>query len=98
MAQFINDALVFKTRLKRLSSSPYINAKTEAFCRDWTRTRVDIVILDSREREDDAVIGIVSMRLADMFASTSQVSAWRPLLGGIGARRVHLRHTNDDSF
>lgn len=50
MSQFVNDEHVFSTRLKRLSSSPYINAKTEVVCRDWTRTRVDIVIMDYRER------------------------------------------------
>lgn len=47
---FVNDELVFKTRLKRLNTSPYINARTEVFCRDWTRTRVDVVVLDARER------------------------------------------------
>ena len=34
------------------------------------------------------------MRLADMFASTSQVSAWRPLLGGIGACMPLMHTTN----
>jgi hypothetical protein len=50
LPQYVNDEQLYVTRLKRMSSSPYINAKTEVFCRDWTKTRVDIVIMDYRER------------------------------------------------
>lgn len=44
-------------------------------------------ILTRRSTEDDAVIGVVSMRLADVLSGSSQVTAWRPLQGGIGSGR-----------
>lgn len=93
--QYVNDEQLYVTRLKRMSSSPYINAKTEVFCRDWTRTRVDVVIMDYRERgdafscvllagvililaslglEEDAVVGVIAMRLADLLSSSSQAT------------------------
>ena len=45
---------------------------------------------DTGLSEDDAVLGVVSMRLADILSSSSQVSAWRPILGGIGNGRARV--------
>ena len=85
LSQFVNDELIFTSRVKRLSNVPYINARCEVFCPDWTATRVDLAVLDKRDGEADAMVGIVSFRLADVFSNCSQITAWRPLMGGIGA-------------
>lgn len=47
----LNGRLVFRTRTKALSPSPYWNATGERFIRDWSKARLVIVIRDERDRE-----------------------------------------------
>ena len=35
-------------------------------------------------------MGVVSLRLTDIFQATSQLSAWRPLLSGVGHGRARI--------
>jgi hypothetical protein len=45
---------------------------------------------DSREREDDALLGIVYLPLAKVFKKRSQVMDMYPLVGGMGFGRVRI--------
>lgn len=64
------------------------NAGTERFVRDWPRARVDIVVMDARMREHDAIIGVISLPLAEVLSKRSQVTRWWPLVGGVGKSRL----------
>ncbi|MCO5596105.1 hypothetical protein L7F22_050165 [Adiantum nelumboides] len=85
----LNDETVFRSRTKALSTNPFYNAGTERFIRDWRRTLVMFVVYDNRLREGDAILGVVPVKLTDLFRSTSQATTVFPLAGGVG--RGHLR-------
>lgn len=81
----LNDRLVFKTRPKTRQTSPYFNASSERFVRDWTTERLTVVIRDERDREKDAILGVVDFpTLGDVFSQTLSVTRWYPLRGGLG--------------
>ena len=54
--------MVFKTRVKPITSSPIFNAGTEKFVTDWRTAHVTVKVMDSRVRENDAVLGIVFLK------------------------------------
>ncbi|KAL9025781.1 MAG: hypothetical protein Q9196_005456 [Gyalolechia fulgens] len=79
-----NDELVYRTRAKVVSSKPIFNAGTERFMRDWRSGIVTVTVRDSRHREHDPILGVVPLRLSDILQTSSQVTRWYPLDGGIG--------------
>ncbi|KAK5136321.1 hypothetical protein LTR08_003694 [Meristemomyces frigidus] len=85
-----NDELVYRTRSKAVSSQPIFNAGTERFVRDWRSTIVTVTVRDSRNREHDPILGIVPLKLSDILDTSSQVTRWYPLDGGIGFGRVRI--------
>ncbi|KAI4203290.1 MAG: hypothetical protein LQ350_001987 [Teloschistes chrysophthalmus] len=85
-----NDQLVYRTRAKAVSSKPIFNAGTERFMRDWRAGIVTVTVRDSRHREHDPILGVVPLKLADILQTTSQVTRWYPLDGGIGFGRVRI--------
>ena len=86
----INDELVYKTRVKAVSSRPIFEAGTERFVRDWRCCIVTVTVRDARNRQHDPIIGVVSMRLGDVLRTSSQSTRWYPLDGGIGFGRVRI--------
>lgn len=86
----LNDETIFRSRIKSLNSNPFFNAGTERLITDWTRTLVMFVIWDSRLREEDAILGVVPLKLTDVFTSTSQVTQFFPIAGGVGQGRIRL--------
>lgn len=86
----LNDETVFRSRTKTLSSNPFFNAGTERFIRDWRRTLVMFVVYDSRLREEDAILGVVPIKLTDLFRETSQVTTVFPLAGGVGRGQMRM--------
>ncbi|KAK1248022.1 hypothetical protein MKX07_000910 [Trichoderma sp. CBMAI-0711] len=86
----INDDLVYKTRTKVVSSQPIFNAGTEKFIRDWRSCIVTIGVRDSRNREHDPLIGVVPLKLSDIMQTSSEVTRWYPLDGGIGFGRIRI--------
>ncbi|KAI0900452.1 hypothetical protein F4806DRAFT_156767 [Annulohypoxylon nitens] len=86
----LNDELVYKTRTKVVSSKPIFNAGTERFVRDWRSAIVTITVRDSRNRQHDPIIGVVPLKLSDLMQTSSQVTRWYPLDGGIGFGRVRI--------
>ncbi|KAL8811803.1 MAG: hypothetical protein Q9223_004873 [Gallowayella weberi] len=85
-----NDQLVYRTRSKVVSSKPIFNAGTERFMRDWRSGIVTVTVRDSRHREHDPILGVVPLRLSDILQTSSQVTRWYPLDGGIGFGRVRI--------
>ncbi|KAI9681383.1 MAG: hypothetical protein M1817_002666 [Caeruleum heppii] len=85
-----NDQLVYRTRAKAVSSKPIFNAGTERFVRDWRSAIVTVTVRDQRQREHDPILGVVPLRLTDILSSSSQVTRWYPLDGGIGFGRIRL--------
>ncbi|KAL4921702.1 hypothetical protein BDW62DRAFT_174281 [Aspergillus aurantiobrunneus] len=86
----LNDELIYRTRAKALSSKPIFNAGTERFVRDWRSAVVAVTVRDQRYREHDPILGIVPLKLSDLFQTSSQVTRWYPLDGGIGFGRIRI--------
>ncbi|KAL9128647.1 MAG: hypothetical protein Q9217_002707 [Psora testacea] len=85
-----NDQLVYRTRAKVVSSKPIFNAGTERFMRDWRSGIVTVTVRDQRHRQHDPILGVVPLRLSDMLQTSSQVTRWYPLDGGIGFGRIRI--------
>lgn len=85
-----NDELVYKTRSKAVSSQPIFNAGTERFVRDWRSAIVTVTVRDQRNREHDPILGVVPLKLSDILETSSQVTRWYPLDGGIGFGRIRI--------
>jgi hypothetical protein len=78
------------TRTKPKNAKPFFNAGTERFIRDWRNTEVMISVRDSRERENDALLGIIYLPLNKVFAKRCQVMDMYPLVGGMGFGRARV--------
>ncbi|KAI3329888.1 hypothetical protein F4824DRAFT_370173 [Ustulina deusta] len=86
----LNHRKIFKTRTKPKNSKPFFNAGTERFIRDWRSTEVIVSVRDAREREDDALIGLVYLPLSKVFEEQSQVMNSYSLVGGIGFGKARI--------
>ncbi|KAL4871679.1 hypothetical protein BDV12DRAFT_163551 [Aspergillus spectabilis] len=86
----LNDELIYRTRAKALSSKPIFNAGTERFVRDWRSAVVTVTVRDQRYREHDPILGVVPLKLSDLLETSSQVTRWYPLDGGVGFGRVRI--------
>lgn len=73
-----------------VSSKPIFNAGTERFMRDWRSGIVTVTVRDSRMRQHDPILGVVPLKLSDILQTSSQVTRWYPLDGGIGFGRVRI--------
>ncbi|KAJ3003927.1 hypothetical protein HKX48_001498 [Thoreauomyces humboldtii] len=89
---FVNDQLAFKTRIKHDNPSPVWAFTKEFFIRDWTRAILRLVVKDSRQHEHDPVIGIVILKLSDLFKDDEDMvaSSWHNLEGGIGFGKLRM--------
>jgi hypothetical protein len=86
----LNHKKVYRTRTKPKNSKPFFNAGTERFIRDWRHTEVMVSVRDSRESENDALLGIVYLPLCKIFEKRSQAMDMYPLVGGIGSGRIRI--------
>ncbi|KAJ1302770.1 hypothetical protein OPQ81_003079 [Rhizoctonia solani] len=86
----VNDQKIYKTRVKPITSSPFFNAATERFCKDWRRTHVTIVVRDARMRENNPIIGAATIKLSEAFSESSQFTQLCPLEGGVGYGRIRV--------
>ena len=95
-----NDQLVYRTRAKAVSSKPIFNAGTERFMRDWRKGIVTVTVRDSRYRQHDPLLGVVPLRITDILQTSSQVTRWYPLDGGIafGSSSLPLFYLNGDEI
>ena len=58
--------------------------------RDWRSGIITVTVRDSRNREHDPIIGVVPLKLSDILETSSQVTRWYPLDGGIGFGRIRI--------
>ncbi|KAJ3549406.1 hypothetical protein NM688_g5177 [Phlebia brevispora] len=86
----LNDELVYETRVKPITSAPIFNAGTERFVRDWRSAHIAVAVKDSRMRENDAVLGVVMLKLSDLLANASQITRLYSLENGIGYGRIRI--------
>ncbi|BEI79854.1 hypothetical protein CcaverHIS002_0103830 [Cutaneotrichosporon cavernicola] len=86
----VNDALVYRTRVKQYSVNPYFEAGTEVFVRDFRTTEVRVVIRDSRLRESDPILGIVTVDLMDVFSDCSSIKKMYPIQEGVGFGKASI--------
>ena len=86
----MNHRKIYKTRTKPKTAKPFYNAGTERFVKDWTTTEIIISCRDSREKEEDALLGLVFLPLSMLFQDRSQVMDTYPLAGGVGYGRVRI--------
>lgn len=86
----INHKKVFRTRTKPTNAKPFYNAGTERFIGDWRAAEVHVAVRDARVKEDDALLGIVHLPLAEVFKERAQVNGFYPLVGGVGYGRVRI--------
>ncbi|PKI83993.1 hypothetical protein MVES1_002031 [Malassezia vespertilionis] len=84
----VNDNMIFRTRVKQYSNMPYYNAGTEVFVRDWTTSDLRVIVRDSRVREHDPIMGIVDLRLKDLFSKASQIEQAFSIQDGVGYGKV----------
>ncbi|KAG8678241.1 hypothetical protein FRC09_020001, partial [Ceratobasidium sp. 395] len=89
-AVLVNDQKVYKTRVKPITATPFFNAATERFCKDWRRAHVTIVVRDSRMRENNPIIGTAVIKLSEAFSESSQFTQLCPLEGGVGYGRIRV--------
>ncbi|TVY44234.1 Meiotically up-regulated protein 190 protein [Lachnellula occidentalis] len=86
----LNHKQIYMTRTKPKNAKPFFNAGREYFIRDWQNAEIMVSCRDSRERENDALLGIVYLPLAKVFEKRSQVMDMYPLVGGMGFGRVRI--------
>ena len=86
----INHQKVYRTRVKPKNQKPFFNAGTERFIRDWRNAVIHIAVRDSRVHEDDPLMGMVRLSLADVLKDRAQLNNTYPLYGGVGYGRVRI--------
>lgn len=84
----LNDNLFYKTRVKQYNNFPYFQAGSEIFVRDWTKSELRMIVRDSRLREHDPIMGIVSLPLQSLFKSSSQIEQSFALQDGVGYGKI----------
>ena len=80
----VNDQTIYKTRKKPFSFTPVFNAGTEKFIADWRSTMLCVVVYDARYRETDPILGVVPLKVSELFKNGCQLTNSYPLIGGLG--------------
>lgn len=86
----INDELVYRTRIKNISSTPTFNSTTETYVRDWRLATLTLACWDTRKKSDDCLVGVASLKLSDIFHESSSVVKFYDLKGGEGTGRIRV--------
>jgi len=81
---------IYKTRVKPMTSKPFFNAGTERFVRDYRESTVLVVVEDSRNRENDPILGAVELKLNKVFQNSSVISRYYPIQGGVGYGKIRI--------
>jgi hypothetical protein len=58
--------------------------------RDWRSGIVTVTVRDQRMRQHDPILGVVPLKLSEILQTSSQVTRWYPLSGGIGFGRIRI--------
>jgi len=58
--------------------------------RDWRSGIVTVTVHDQRMHQHDPILGVVPLKISDVLQTSSQVTRWYPLDGGIGFGRIRI--------
>ena len=58
--------------------------------RNWESGLITVTVRDQRNREHDPILGVVPLRLSEILTTSSQVTKWYPLDGGVGFGRIRI--------
>ena len=58
--------------------------------RDWRSGIVTVTVRDSRHRQHDPILGVVPLKLSELLQTSSQVTRWYPLDGGIVSHLTYV--------
>ncbi|KAL2064500.1 hypothetical protein VTL71DRAFT_4994, partial [Oculimacula yallundae] len=86
----INDQLVYRTRVKHITSTPTFNSSTETYVRDWRLATLNLSVWDTRKKTDDCLVGVAAVKLSDVFHESSSVVKFYDLKGGEGTGRIRI--------
>lgn len=86
----VNDQLLYRTRVKSISSAPTYNSSTEQYVRDWRLATLNISVWDRRKKDDDCLVGVVALKISDIFHQSSSVAKFYDLKGGEGSGRIRV--------
>ncbi|KAH6712642.1 C2 domain protein [Leptodontidium sp. MPI-SDFR-AT-0119] len=86
----INDQLVYRTRVKHISSTPTYNSSTETYIRDWRLATLNLSVWDTRKKTDDCLVGVAAVKLSEIFHESSSVVKFYNLKGGEGTGRIRV--------
>ena len=51
--------------------------------RDWRSGIITVTVRDQRHRQHDPILGVVPLKLSEILQTSSQITRWYPLDGGI---------------
>ncbi|KAG4432410.1 hypothetical protein IFR05_012100 [Cadophora sp. M221] len=86
----INDQLVYRTRVKHISSTPTFNSSAETYIRDWRLATLNLSVWDTRKKTDDCLVGVAAVKLSEIFHESSSVVKFYDLKGGEGTGRIRI--------
>ncbi|TVY93842.1 Meiotically up-regulated protein [Lachnellula willkommii] len=86
----INDLLIYRTRVKSITSAPTFNSNTETYIRDWRLASLTLSVWDTRKNTDDCLVGVASLKLSEIFNKSSSVVKFYDLKGGAGTGRIRV--------
>jgi Ca2+-dependent lipid-binding protein len=86
----INDKLVYRTRVKSITNAPNFNSSTETYVRDWRMATLTLSVWDMRKKSNDCLVGVVALKMSDIFHESSSVVKFYDLKGGAGTGRIRV--------
>lgn len=86
----VNDQLVYRTRVRNISNTPTFNSSVETYVRDWRLACLTLSVWDTRKKTNDCLVGVISLKLSDVFNKSSSVVKFYDLEGGDGTGRIRV--------
>ncbi|PWN18222.1 hypothetical protein BCV69DRAFT_314760 [Microstroma glucosiphilum] len=82
--------LVYRTRTKVSDYRPIFNACTEKVILNVFTARMLLVVREKKLDEDDPILGVVPIKLSEVFDGKSLSAGWYPIAGGGGSGRIKV--------
>ena len=86
----INDKLNYRTRVKSITNAPIFNSSHETYIRDWRMATLTLSVWDTRKKSDDCLVGVVALKLSELFHESSSIVRFYDLKGGEGTGRIRV--------
>jgi Ca2+-dependent lipid-binding protein len=76
--------------VKSINNAPKFNSSTEAYVRDWRIATLTLSVWDTRKKTDDCLVGVVALKMSDIFHESSSVVKFYDMKGGEGTGRIRV--------